>query len=65
MDKVEVDLEWLLQVRDLLYKLSLDENESGQLAEILGSHLPDYLEKVLNHVHTDLIQSSPVYKEDS
>lgn len=51
MDKVEVDLEWLLQVRDLLYKLSLDENESGQMAEVLGSHLPNYLEKVLNHVH--------------
>ena len=46
MNGVEVEIDWLLQVRELLYGIATTEdNELGQLAEILGSHIPNYLEE--------------------
>lgn len=41
----EVETEWLLRVRDLLYKLACNPGALGEECECLGSYIPGFLEE--------------------
>lgn len=58
MASISVDLEWLLQIRDLLYRISVEDSyNNGITAEILGSHIPDYIKETEN-VNKDEFEQS-------
>ena len=42
---IEVDEEWLLRVRGLLYKLACNPGAAGEEAECLGSFIPEFLDE--------------------
>ena len=47
----EVDTDWLLRVRELLYDLAHETGKRAVEAECLGSYIPGFLEK--DQVKTD------------
>lgn len=55
----KVETEWLLQVRDLLYRLACNPGPLGEEAECLGSHIPSFLESSRAEPTTESIAKAP------
>lgn len=55
----KVETEWLLQVRDLLYRLACNPGPLGEEAECLGSHIPSFLESSRADPTTESIAKAP------